>query len=189
MRLQRRKWMQEMANDEWFDIVTPEGKIVGKAPRRVVHGNPKLLHPVVHAHILNSRGELLLQKRSPQKDLYPNSWDTAIGGHVHSGESVEKALLREAEEELGLSLPKYEPLFRYVHSNDYESELVFSFLIQDDGPFYPNPEEISEVRFWNLDEINRQLGKGIFTPNFEQEFQLLLQVLQKRPIFSNKEKS
>ncbi|NOX37635.1 MAG: NUDIX domain-containing protein [Calditrichaeota bacterium] len=179
-RRQRRRWQQEMAHQEWFDIVTPEGKIIGRAPRSAVHGNPRLMHPVVHVHILNSRGELLLQKRAPDKDLYPDTWDTAIGGHVKSGESIEQALRRESEEELGISLARFQPLFRYIHRNDYESELVYSFLLRDDGPFYPNRREISEIRFWPFAEIESRLGTGTFTPNFEQEFQMLKTVLAPR---------
>ncbi len=176
-RLRAGRIKKQFEGQEWFDVVTPEGKIVGKAPRSVVHGNPELLHPVVHVHILNSKGELFLQKRSPEKDLYPGRWDTAVGGHVMSGETIEKALNREAEEELGISMAKFQPLFKYVHRNPRESELVYGFLLIDEGPFYPNPREISEARFWNFDEIEKQLGKGIFTPNFEQEFQLLKKIL------------
>ena len=176
-RRHRRRWLHQVAHQEWFDIVTPEGKVVGRAPRRAVHGNPRLMHPVVHVHILNSHGQLLLQKRAPDKDRYPDTWDTAIGGHVKSGESIEQALRREAEEELGISLAQFQPLFRYVHRNDYESELVYAFLLRDDGPFYPNPREISEIRFWSFAEIESRLGTGTFTPNFEQEFQRLRTLL------------
>ncbi|GAB4373386.1 MAG: hypothetical protein Kow0042_17280 [Calditrichia bacterium] len=178
----RARWHQyrlgkRYSGEEWFDIVTPEGKVIGKAPRSAVHGNPQLLHPVVHVHILNSRGEIYLQKRAHNKDIQPDRWDTAIGGHVLSGESIEHALNREAEEELGISFGKYQPLFRYVMRNEVESELVHGFLLQDDGPFYPQASEISEARFWSLQEIENNLGKNVFTPNFEQEFSLLKKLL------------
>ncbi len=173
----RKKIQKQLASEEWFDIVTPEGKIIGRAPRSQVHGNPELLHPVVHVHILNSRGQLYLQKRADNKDVQPGKWDTAVGGHVSSGESIEHALHREAEEELGISFAQFRPLFRYVMRNDFESELVHGFLLRDDGPFYPNPTEISQGRFWNVEEIRQNLGRGIFTPNFEQEFHILERIL------------
>jgi isopentenyldiphosphate isomerase/intracellular septation protein A len=172
-RLQRRKIIQQMQKEEWFDIVTPKGEIIGKAPRSAVHGNPDLLHPVVHVHIVNSKGELFLQKRAATKDLYPGYWDTAIGGHVSSGESINHALNREAEEELGISMVQFQPLFRYVMKNPHESELVHGFLLRDDGPFYINREEISRGRFWKLNEIEKKLGNNVFTPNFEHDFDLL----------------
>lgn len=172
-RRSRRKMAQQLQNEEWFDLVTPEGKVIGRAPRRTVHGNPDLLHPVVHVHILNSKGELFLQKRARNKDLYPGYWDTAVGGHVSSGESIEHALHREAEEELGISMAKFQPLFRYVMKNPHESELVHAFLLREEGPFFINRAEISEGRFWQVQEIEKKLGKNVFTPNFEQEFALL----------------
>ena len=179
-RVQRKKMLRRMKEEEWFDIVTPEGKIIGKAPRSVVHGNPELLHPVVHVHIINSNGELFLQKRSETKDVYPGYWDTAVGGHVSSGETIEHALHRESEEELGISMAKFRPLFRYVMRNDFESELVHGFLLRDDGPFYINKDEISEARFWKVHEIEQQLGRDVFTPNFEKEFALLKKYVFKR---------
>ncbi len=160
-------------NDEWFDIVTPEGKIVGRAPRSLCHGNPELLHPVVHVHVFNSQGELWLQKRASNKEIQPGKWDTSVGGHVMSGERVEEALLREVREELGVPMMPNEPLYRYVMRNEVESELVYTFRGLHNGPFRPPKEEIEEGRFWKIKEIRKQLGKGVFTPNFEQEFELL----------------
>ncbi len=176
-RWQQRKIARKYGKEEWFDIVDPRGRILGRAPRSVVHGNPQLLHPVVHVHILNRKGEIFLQKRADNKDIQPGKWDTAIGGHVSSGESIEHALRREAEEELGISFGEFRPLFRYVMRNEVESELVHGFLYVDDGPFYPNPAEISEARFWSREEIEQHLGKGVFTPNFEQEYALLKKIL------------
>jgi isopentenyldiphosphate isomerase/intracellular septation protein A len=173
-RFQMKKRLQK---EEWFDLVTPEGKIIGMAPRSTVHGNPDLLHPVVHVHIVNSKGEIFLQKRSEDKDIQPGKWDTAVGGHVNRGESIEHALGREAEEELGISFVKFQPVFRYVNRNDIESELVHAFLLQEEGPFFPDPKEISEARFWKITEIEFNLGKNIFTPNFEHEFELLRKIL------------
>lgn len=172
-RMQRRKLVRKLSREEWFDLVTPQGQIIGRAPRSEVHGNPELLHPVVHVHIVNSKGELFLQKRAPSKDLYPGKWDTAVGGHVMSGETIAHALNREAEEELGISMATFQPLFRYVHKNNYESELVHGFLLKDEGPFFPNRKEIAEGRFWKAEEIEARLNTGIFTPNFEEEFNLL----------------
>ncbi|MBN2366563.1 MAG: NUDIX domain-containing protein [Calditrichaeota bacterium] len=179
---QRHRVQKKYAGEEWFDIVTPDGKITGKAPRSAVHGQPKLLHPVVHTHIINSKGEIFLQKRSADKDIQPDKWDAAIGGHIRSGESVDHALRREAEEELGLSYGEFVPLFRYVMKNELESELVHGFLLREEGPFFPDPHEISEARFWNREDIRKNLGKNIFTPNFEKEFALLEKIVFREDI-------
>ncbi|MFZ0389387.1 MAG: NUDIX domain-containing protein [Calditrichia bacterium] len=170
---------RQFGAEEWFDVVEPDGKIIGRAPRSQVHGNPQLLHPVVHLHIVNHSGEIFLQKRSLKKDVQPGKWDTAVGGHIQSGETVDRALRREMEEELGISGGEVRPLFRYVHRNNLESELVHGFILQDDGPFYPHPQEISEARFWSVEEIQHSIGKEVFTPNFEKEFGLLMKIVFK----------
>jgi isopentenyldiphosphate isomerase/intracellular septation protein A len=179
-RFQNFKIRKKFEGEEWFDIVQPDGRIVGKAPRSVVHGNPDLMHAVVHVHIINSKGEIFLQKRNEDKDIQPGKWDTAIGGHVHSGESIEHALNREAEEELGISMVEFQPLFRYPRKSSVESELIHGFLLLSEGPFYPDPGEISDARFWNIEEIEENLGQNLFTPNFEEEFQLLLKIVFRR---------
>jgi isopentenyldiphosphate isomerase/intracellular septation protein A len=179
-KIQRKRILSSMESEEWFDLVTPAGKVVGKAPRSLVHGNPDLLHSVVHVHLINEKGMLYLQKRAPTKDLYPGYWDTAIGGHIQSGETIEQALQRESEEELGLSMVEFKPLFRYVHKNAHESELVHSFYAREDGPFFINRQEISEGKFWQIEEIEKKLGEDFLTPNFEEEFVLLKKVLFSR---------
>ena len=74
-----------MKNEEVFPLVNEDGTIIGKATRSFCHSGSKALHPVVHLHILNDRGEIYLQKRSMKKDIQPGKWDTAVGGHIDFG--------------------------------------------------------------------------------------------------------
>lgn len=162
--------------EEYFPLVNEEGEIIGKATRRECHSGSKMLHPVVHLHIFNKEASLYLQKRSMNKDIQPGKWDTAVGGHVDYGERVEEALRREAREELGIT--DYTPhlITRYVFESDIEKELVHTFCTIYSGTITPNKEELDGGRFWLIQEIKESLGKGVFTPNFEQEFsQILIQ--------------
>lgn len=160
--------------EEWFPIVDEEGNTIGKALRSVCHdGKSMLLHPVVHLHLFNSRGELYLQKRAQTKDIQPGKWDTSVGGHLAPDESVNEALIREAGEELGLKNFIPELLGKYVWESSRERELVNSFsAITDEIPVI-NEDEIEEGRYWSLQEIKDNLGKDVFTPNFEFEFKKL----------------
>ena len=162
-------------DEEWFPLVDEAGNIIGRATRRECHNGSKRLHPVVHLHIYNKEGDLLLQKRSQTKDIQPGKWDTAVGGHVDYGESIEEALRREAREELGIKSFEAEVMARYVFESDIEKELVHTYRTIYEGPFTLNKEELDDARFWRIDEIKSQLGKGIFTPNFEREYNRLKQ--------------
>ena len=176
-----RRVQAEFAKEEWFDIVDAEGNVRGRAPRRLCHAQKGLLHAVVHLHVLNSQDRLFLQKRSAEKQIQPGKWDTAVGGHVSSGEKVDAALKREAEEELGLSDFYAIPVGRYIWESDIESELVYMFVTRTDRPLRINPEEISEGKFWRISKIREARSQGILTPNLEFEFDILLKHVFKEP--------
>ena len=159
--------------EEIFPIVNADGEVIGSVTRTECHASTFILHPVVHLHIFNSAGELYLQKRVMTKKIQPGKWDTAVGGHVDYGEKIEEALLRETREELGVV--DFEPAF--IMKNQFrstnEAELVYIYRCTYDGTFNPDPSEVDEGRFWTLDEIRNNIGKDIFTPNFESEIEKL----------------
>jgi isopentenyl-diphosphate delta-isomerase type 1 len=155
--------------EEVIEIVDREGRTIGQRNRSDVHGNPALLHKVVHVLVFNDSGQLLLQKRSMNKDVAPGKWDTSVGGHVSPGEDLKTAAMREMEEELGISPEDIKPLYSYIHADSYESELVFTYKCFHNGPFPFNREEIDEVAFWSIDDIRQAIGSGILSANFESE--------------------
>ncbi len=165
--------MNQDNNKEMFPVVDEEGNIIGAATRGECHNGSKLLHPVVHLHVFNSRGELYLQKRPEWKDIQPGKWDTAVGGHVDLGESVEQALQREVREELGITDFAPQQVTHYVFESARERELVFTYKAVYDGVIRPS-DELDGGRFWTMDEIKSNLGKGVFTPNFEGEVEKII---------------
>lgn len=163
--------------EEYFPLLDDAGNVIGKATRRECHSGSMLLHPVVHLHIFDSYGRLYLQRRSMSKDIQPGKWDTAVGGHIDYGESVEEALFREVREELGITDFVPQPLFTYQFQSSIEREMVYAYHTTYEGEISIDPVEIDEGRYWKIEEIKAQLGKGVFTPNFEQEFERLLAVM------------
>jgi isopentenyldiphosphate isomerase len=159
-------------NIEMLPVVDATGKVIGKITREEAHHGSKKLHPVVHLQIIK-QGAIYLQKRSESKDIQPGMWDTAVGGHVDYGEDVETALKREAFEELSIKNFSSSFIAKYLWDCEEEREMVFSFMTRDAVNITPNINEISDARFWKFEEIERNIGKGVFTPNFEAEYRFL----------------
>jgi len=155
---------------ELFPVVDEQGKVMGSISRAKAHDGTKILHPVVHLHVFNSKGELYLQKRPEWKDIQPGKWDTAVGGHVDYGETPEQALVREASEEIGITDFTPIAMGHYVFESKREKELVYVNRTVYDGPIKPSDEELADGRFWSQEEIKNAMGKEIFTPNFESEY-------------------
>ncbi|MCP3925821.1 MAG: NUDIX domain-containing protein [Desulfobacterales bacterium] len=161
--------------EEIFDIVDKNDVVTGIAARSEVHGNPDLIHRVVHILVFNSKGELFLQKRSINKDIQPGKWDTSVGGHLDSGETYEEAGFREMKEELYIETDSIEFIHKYLHTNEIESEYVSTFLCVFDGVIKVCENEIEEGRFFTLKEIEETKYSGKFTPNFIHEFDLFME--------------
>ena len=158
---------------EWFPVVDANGFVVGRSTREYCHSGAKPLHPVIHIHIIDRFGRIYLQKRSMKKDIQPGKWDTAVGGHVSYGEMILEAVYREASEELGLT--SFNPVYlkSYEFESEVERELVNIFAAVGSFELHPNLDEVDEGRWWDVEDIDSSIGKGVFTPNFESEFQMI----------------
>ena len=178
-KLKLRKQMVIPEDEEWLPIVNEDGGIIGKAPRSACHRGEKLLHPVVHLHVLNHQKHVYLQKRPMNKLVQPGKWDTAVGGHISVGETLETALKREAYEEIGLKEFSVKLVKTYRWDSEIESELVYVFVTHDFKSIHLHSEEVEEGRFWTPKQIESNIGHEVFTPNFKYEYQLL-----KKEIFS-----
>ena len=162
--------------DEYLNIIDESGNIIGKATRSECHSNRALAHRTVHVLVFNSKGHLFLQKRSMDKDIQPGKWDTSVGGHLDLDETFDDAVLREMREELGMSAP-VEHIYDYWMHSEVETEYVRTYVCTYDGVIEIDPDEIEDGKFWSGEEVRDRIGTGIFTPNFEQEYQKYLEWL------------
>ena len=92
--------------EELFDVLNEKGEYTNRVETRKKCHKEGLYHKAVVVFIINSKGQVLLQRRSPNKRMWPNLWDVTAGGHVSSGEFGFQAIIRECKEELGIELNK-----------------------------------------------------------------------------------
>lgn len=155
---------------EIFPVVKEDGFVVGRATREYCHGGSKLLHPVVHLHLIDRQERIYLQKRSMKKDIQPGKWDTAVGGHVIYGETILEALRRESSEELGLS--DYNPVYlgSYVYDTGRDMEFVNIFAAVGHYGVHPDHDEVDQGKWLSFRKIEEMAAAGQLTPNFQSEF-------------------
>jgi isopentenyldiphosphate isomerase len=168
----------DLAAEESFDVLTPEGAHTGQSKlRRLVHAHGDW-HASVHIWLVHSRtGHILVQKRAALKDSFPSCWDVSCAGHVSAGESVRAATEAELREELGLTRPTstpYEQFFRSLcvmprevisqHGKFIDREHTTIYLVEGawEAPsdFTLQVEEVEAVRWMELEELLAHLRAG-----------------------------
>ena len=157
---------ERAVSSEWFPVVEASGLVTGRATRSYCHSGAKPLHPVIHIHIIDRFSRIYLQKRSMNKDIQPGRWDTY-------GEGILEAVYREASEELGFTDFNPIHLETYQFESEIEKEMVNVFAVVGSYELHPDLDEVDEGRWWDLADIDANLGKGVFTPNFESEFTMI----------------
>ena len=105
--------------EELLDVYTRDGKYIGvKSRKEFSKGNPGFYHKPAWTWVYNSKGEILIQKRSENKKMFPNFWDMSCAGHVDAGETVIEGVLREAKEERGIEASKEICEFKFEFIED-----------------------------------------------------------------------
>lgn len=139
-----------------FDIVNEDGSNAGyQASREEVH-KKGLWHKTVHVWVMNSKGHLLLQKRTMTKETFPGYWDISCAGHIDAGEIPLRAAVRELEEELGFIVDEKELVYLFSVIQNFsfgnppviDNEIIEVFLLHKDfiiSKINYNKDEISDV--------------------------------------------
>ena len=104
--------------------------------------------------ILFNNGKILLGKRSKHRRSYPNVWDI-IGGHCETGETPEQTLIRELEEEIGVTPTVFEKIETLLDPNNGETYHIFVVRDWIGEPTRLQPEEHSQIGWFGIDEASK----------------------------------
>ena len=147
-------------SEEQLILVDERNRATGIAGKTAVH-QAGLLHRAFSIFIVDDRGRLLLQRRSPKKYHSGGLWANSCCGHPRPGERTAVAAHRRLGEELGVSSDLSFGFFaRYRTALDHgmnENEFVYVYFGKLNGDPEPNPDEVSEVEFVAIAEIKRRL--------------------------------
>ncbi len=132
---------------------------IGRGEKGVVHHEGRL-HRAFSVFLWSQEG-LLIQQRNLEKYHSGGLWANACCSHPRYGESLTQAVPRRMQEELGMDCP-VEELFSFVYRADfqngvYEYEYDHVFVGEYHGSFSPNEEEIAQLMWIPLHELERQL--------------------------------
>lgn len=148
--------------EEFFDILNENGEYLNEVQTRHKCHKEGLWHKAIAVFIINSKGQVLLQKRSSNKKMWPNMWDITSGGHVLSGEFGFQAAIRETKEELGVNLDREDITFiGSVISNNKKNDILDKHFNEyyivnkdiDETKLKLQKEEVSEVKWMDKQEI------------------------------------
>lgn len=165
-----------MTDGEWFDVVDQDDKVIGRASREEAH-EKGLLHRAVHIMVFNVAGELFIQKRVLTKDENPGLLDTSSAGHVSSGDDYSSTAHRELEEELGIKADlKFFAKISACLETAWEHLEVFTCVTDQDIVIDKN--EISEGRYWPLEELRKSLMES--PDEFTSSFKLIWRLYESK---------
>ena len=152
--------------EEIFDVLNDKGEYTGRTETREKCHEEGLWHKAVTLFIINSKNQVLLQKRSASKKMWPNMWDITAGGHVLAGEFGFQAIIREAKEELGINLNKNDITFigssistniKNNIINRHFNEYYVANKDVDETSLILQKDEVSEVKWIDKGDIIQKI--------------------------------
>ena len=162
-------------------IIDENDNEIGYGEKDECHLIPAKLHRAFSIFIFNSKGEMLIHKRSSLKKTWPGYRTNACCSHPRKGESLEDATARRLQEELGFTCP-LERLFSFYYKADYDStygehEIDHVFIGTYDGDIKPDRNEVEMHTFITIDALLDDIKRSphTYTPWFKQALPTVLE--------------
>jgi isopentenyl-diphosphate delta-isomerase len=160
--------------------VDTSDRVLGYADREICHAGRGILHRAVSVMIVNEEGQILLQRRSANKSLWPLYWSISCCGHPVRGESYQVAAERRVFEELDLRIA-CRHLFTFRYSAQFgatasEREICSVFWGRTRSDPVPDAQEICDWRFVDAERISDEIieAPDRFTPWFLLEWKRII---------------
>jgi|SRR3989344_3540527 len=152
--------------EEQIDILDEKGNKTGKVKAKSEVHKDGDWHRTVHIWFINSKNQLLLQRRSKQKINHPDMWDVSVAGHISAGQTSEEAAMREIQEEVGVEINASELQYLFTVTSDsilnngtyLDREFQDVYLIKKDldlSKLTFSDREVDEVRFIDVAEFKK----------------------------------
>lgn len=171
-----------MTSEEEFLILVDEtDHAIGYESKRRCHQNGGMLHRAFSILLFNEQKQLLIQKRSHKKLLWPLYWSNSVCSHPRKDESYEIAATRRLSEELQCEAElvflfkfRYQAMFDKISA---ENEICAVYIGKVQGQIVANPDEIAAWKYITLEELNRSLltDAALYTPWFQMEWEHIRQ--------------
>lgn len=167
-------------DSESLILVDDQDQEIGHKDKLGCHAGGGVLHRAFSLFIFNEAGELLLQQRSIHKQLWPLYWSNSCCSHPRRGETMNIAIARRAQQELGIAT-EFQFLYKFKYQAPYldigaEHELCWVFVGRAaPGAIQVNENEIAAWRFISARDLTQELQQypERFTPWFKLEWQRL----------------
>ncbi|MEX1111879.1 MAG: NUDIX domain-containing protein [Candidatus Andersenbacteria bacterium] len=174
---------------EYVDALTSLGKETGEKVSKKEAHEKGVWHRTIHIWIVNSNGEILIQKRAPGKDVNPNKWGvSSIGGHISFGDDAVVTAIREAKEELDLDIEASD--LEYLYSTPHQMadkegglnvrHIDESFLVKEEvelDKLVLQKEEVSDVKLIHFKELEAAINQSNLGFSQHEEYPKLFKTL------------
>jgi isopentenyl-diphosphate Delta-isomerase len=168
------------SDSEQLILVNADDEDIGRLSKRDCHEDDGILHRAFSVFVFNNAGEVLLQKRSAGKRLWPLFWSNACCSHPRYGETLDEAVPRRLEQELGITTES-QYVYKFIYQASFDSvgsehELCSVWFGRAEAAdVKANSNEIEEWRFFSMEELDSLLvsSAGDFTPWMKIEWDRL----------------
>jgi isopentenyl-diphosphate delta-isomerase len=166
--------------EDMLILVDSSDNEIGFLSKSECHMGAGQLHRAFSVFIFNSSGEVLIQKRSPQKELWGLHWSNSCCSHPRKNENIESAVNRRLAEELTIQCPIHF-LYKFTYQENFgnvgsEHELCYVYVGLFDGEIKADPNEVAEYKFLSPEKLDREIKTSSenFTPWMQMEWNTIL---------------